>query len=90
MKEPEPEPEPEKEPEPEPEPPEPELSIEEQLRREVAQEFDLREKRVSELTQLQSELSQSMRKKEEVLAIKRELNALFLRLKDEFFKETAR
>jgi hypothetical protein len=71
--------------------PEKPLSIEDELRREVAQEFETRERRLGELSQLQSELSQSMRKKDEVeQVIRRELTALWPRLQDEFYKETAR
>ena len=79
----------ETEPELEPEPVT--LSLEDQLRFEVQQEFESREARMKEINKLQDELSQSLQKKSEVdLVIERELKALFPRLKDEFFKETAR
>jgi hypothetical protein len=67
------------------------LSLEDSLRLEVQQEFEKREIRLVELSKLQNELSQTLAKKTEVeLVIERELKALFPRLKDEFFKETAR
>ena len=67
------------------------LSLEDQLRREVRQEFESREIRLVELNKLQSELSQSMARKQEVeKVITGEVEALWPRLQDEFYKETAR
>ena len=68
--------------------PEKPLSLEDQLRRKVAQEFETRERRLGELSQLQSELSQSMRKKDEVeQVIRRELTALWPRPKTSFTRK---